>query len=362
MAKKKIGIAAGHNYHTYKKTGGKAVKKNGEVYQEHDANLNLMYKKVYRELKNNYSDVFDTIFIKDDRAGKVSDKQTLYDRINKVKISEFDLYLDGHHNWNKNTSVNGICTFVWYANSPKSKKIQDLFIDEVKKEGLETHGNGKHYSKFNSWTNLAITRETRFLPGAFMLTENGFMGGNKDFNKIFGSERERYHTRLAKCYIKAICKYFGVKYKGTSKPQIKNLYKVQTGAFESKKNAERLERVLKVKGFDTYIVKESDLYKVQVGAYNKKENALSMEKKLKNAGFDTYIPGVNNISNPNKPTIKVGSKVKIRKGAKTYEGTSLADYVYNRTYKVTQVKANRVVVEYNGVVVAAMNEKDLILI
>ena len=67
------------------------------------------------------------------------------------------------------------------------------------------------------------------------------------------------------------------------------LYRVQTGAFAKKANADKLATDLKAKGFDTYIVKAGALYKVQVGAYSKKDNATAMAAKLKAAGYSTYI-------------------------------------------------------------------------
>lgn len=67
------------------------------------------------------------------------------------------------------------------------------------------------------------------------------------------------------------------------------LYRVQTGAFAKKANADKLAADLKAKGFDTYIVKAGALYKVQVGAYSKKDNATAMAAKLKAAGYSTYI-------------------------------------------------------------------------
>ena len=67
------------------------------------------------------------------------------------------------------------------------------------------------------------------------------------------------------------------------------LYRVQTGAFAKKANADKLAADLKAKGFGTYIVKAGALYKVQVGAYSKKDNATAMAAKLKAAGYSTYI-------------------------------------------------------------------------
>lgn len=61
------------------------------------------------------------------------------------------------------------------------------------------------------------------------------------------------------------------------------------------------------------------------------------------------------------PTIKVGSTVKVKKGAKTYDGKSLADFVYNRKHKVKELKGDRAVITYSGVTVCAINVKNLIL-
>lgn len=67
------------------------------------------------------------------------------------------------------------------------------------------------------------------------------------------------------------------------------LYRVQTGAFKSKTNADAMLAKVKAKGFDTYMVKVGDLYKIQVGAFKVKANAETMLKKLQAAGFSAFI-------------------------------------------------------------------------
>ena len=67
------------------------------------------------------------------------------------------------------------------------------------------------------------------------------------------------------------------------------LYRVQTGAFKSKANANAMLAKVKAKGFDTYMVKVGDLYKIQVGAFKVKANAETMMKKLQAAGFSAFI-------------------------------------------------------------------------
>lgn len=77
---------------------------------------------------------------------------------------------------------------------------------------------------------------------------------------------------------------------GTEKPADNQvLYRVQTGAFSNKANADAMLQKVKAAGFDTYMVKVDNLYKIQVGAFSKKANADAMAAKLKAAGFDTYI-------------------------------------------------------------------------
>lgn len=138
------------------------------------------------------------------------------------------------------------------------------------------------------------------------------------------------------------------------------LYKVQTGAFKQKSNAQALEKKLKAAGFDTYIVNTGGYYKVQVGAFSKKANAEATLAKLKKAGYsDAFITtGSGNAA----ASVKVGSKVRLKQGAKTYDGKSLASFVYNRDHVVKEIKGDRAVITYGGVVVAAVKLSDLTLV
>ena len=138
------------------------------------------------------------------------------------------------------------------------------------------------------------------------------------------------------------------------------LYKVQTGAFKQKSNAQVLEKKLKAAGFDTYIVNTGGYYKVQVGAFSQKANAEAMLAKLKKAGYsDAFITTG---SGSAAASVKVGSKVRLKQGAKTYDGKSLASFVYNRDHIVKEISGDRAVITYGGVVVAAVKLSDLTLV
>ena len=71
------------------------------------------------------------------------------------------------------------------------------------------------------------------------------------------------------------------------------LYRVQTGAFAVKENAQRLLDELEDKGYDAFIttvdLSGRILYRVQVGAFSVRSNAENMRDNLKAAGYDAII-------------------------------------------------------------------------
>lgn len=78
----------------------------------------------------------------------------------------------------------------------------------------------------------------------------------------------------------------------------------------------------------------------------------------------TKVGSTSSSTKPSTPStstssIKVGDTVKVKKGAKTYDGGGLASFVYDRKHKVSEVSGNRAVITYDGTVVAAVNTKDL---
>lgn len=143
------------------------------------------------------------------------------------------------------------------------------------------------------------------------------------------------------------------------------LYRVQCGAFSEKANAEALERKLKAAGYETYMVKVDDLYKVQTGAFSKRANAEKLAAELKAKSFATYITtnagAPAGSGKPAAPAIAVGSKVRVKAGAKTYTGGTLSPFVYSTTYDVIELKGDRVVIGLGTAVTAAIRLADLTL-
>ena len=87
--------------------------------------------------------------------------------------------------------------------------------------------------------------------------------------------------------------------------------------------------------------------------------------EIKNGKFNGFGEAAKPVQpvEPSKPAtsngFKVGDTVRVKKGAKTYDGGSLASFVYDRDHKISELSGDRAVITYDGVVVAAVNTADL---
>ena len=79
-------------------------------------------------------------------------------------------------------------------------------------------------------------------------------------------------------------------------------------------------------------------------------------------GYATIQKRVNEMlkADSDAKTVKVGSKVKIKSGAKSYEGKKVSLFVYLKTYTVDELKGDRAVLNKKGIC-TAFNVKDLIV-
>lgn len=153
---------------------------------------------------------------------------------------------------------------------------------------------------------------------------------------------------------------------GGSQQPSGTLYRVQTGAYKQKANADAQLAKVKAAGFDTYMVQAGSYYKIQIGAYSKKENADAMAAKLKAAGFDTYITTEQgkavSSSGSAAASLAVGDKVKLASNAPTYgSNTKFQSWVYSSTLYVREISGNRVVIstQKTGAVTGAVDKKYL---
>ena len=101
--------------------------------------------------------------------------------------------------------------------------------------------------------------------------------------------------------------------------------------------------------------------KSQLGAFTNLNNAKVLADK--NADYEVYDEAGNIVYEPAKMVVKTiakGSVVKVKKGAKSYEGVKVASFVYNGLYTVDELKGKRAVLDRKGIC-TAFNVDDLIV-
>lgn len=140
------------------------------------------------------------------------------------------------------------------------------------------------------------------------------------------------------------------------------LYRVQVGAFKNKANAELYAEKVQKAGYQTVLTTQNGLHRVQLGAFKSKQNAEAYAKTVRNAGFEAVVVGESaksDTASAPSGTAKVGSTVRLNKGAKTYTGGKLSAFVFKRNHVVSEIKGDRAVITYKGTTVAAVNVADL---
>lgn len=123
---------------------------------------------------------------------------------------------------------------------------------------------------------LTVLRRTK-MPA--LLIETGFLNSDGD-NRLFDEKFEAIATAIAEAIL-------GTLNEETVEAPV--YYRVQTGAFRSRENADRMLYQLDDRGYPAFLLFENGLYKVQVGAYLQLGNAISMEQRLRDEGYSTVI-------------------------------------------------------------------------
>lgn len=163
-------------------------------------------------------------------------------RTDKANRAKADILVSLHNNSFSNKSANGVETFS-YPGSRNGATLSRVIQEELVVLGLFKTNRGTKTANFH------MLRESR-MPGA--LTELGFISNADDLKVILNNKNE-----LATAVAKGILRYLGISYKQVtpkpSNPDKELFYRVVTGSFNNRKNAEERIELLKKAGFDSFI-------------------------------------------------------------------------------------------------------------
>ena len=128
---------------------------------------------------------------------------------------------------------------------------------------------------------LVVLRRTK-MPA--LLIETGFLNTDAD-NQKFDDE---FHD-IAQAIASGILGTLNEESLENETEEHTIYYRVQTGSFRERANAEHMLYELLDQGFPAFLLYEDGLYKVQAGAFRVLENAVKMEQKLRRAGYSTFL-------------------------------------------------------------------------
>ena len=235
----------------------------GAVYkgrQEKNDNLRLALA-VGEILKNNGIDVSYT------RTTVIY--QTPFEKAQLANQAGVDYFISFHRNSSpKDNQYNGAEVLIYDKSGIKYQMAENI-LGALGEVGFREIGVKER-------PGLVVLRRTR-MPA--LLIETGFINSDDD-NKLFNEKFNEIAQGIADAIL-------GTLDKETVEEPL--YYRVQTGVFRKRENADRMLYELLEKGYPSFLLHEDGLYKVQTGAYQQINNAVNMEQRLRDDGYSTII-------------------------------------------------------------------------
>lgn len=264
--------------------GGSDPGAQGNGLREKDITLDIALK-IRTILANGYENI-------EVRMSRTNDSsKSLSQRTNEANSWGADYYLSIHCNA-YDGSAKGYEDFV-HNNLPDSSttaKYQDIIHTEVMKlNQLQDRGQKK--------ANFHVLRESA-MPA--LLSENGFIDNAQDAALM---KQSSWRQKVAQGHANGVAKAFSLKRKQDDDSGA--VYKVITGSFKSKENADERVTFLHSKGIESFVdtvsISGETWYRVQAGAFSNRKNAEKRLDEVKKDGIeDAYIISENTSRNSNE--------------------------------------------------------------
>lgn len=213
MNRLKILVIIGH--------GGNDVGAVGNGLREVDCNYKIAYA-MYDFMKS-YADVYIE-----------STNLPLANEINLVNSGNYDLVISIHNN------AGGGDGFEGYHYQGDTKGIN--WLKAIEKEVIKIGQNSRGIKDGSKFAIINSVRPTSIIVEGFFLDNHNDVN---DFNETHEQDK------LGQAYAKGTLNYLGISYQNVTSSD--TMYRVVTGSFKGKSNAEKRVKELKEKGFDSFI-------------------------------------------------------------------------------------------------------------
>ena len=165
---------------------------------------------------------------------------SLSDRVNLANRNKANIYISIHYNAFDGTfegkDPSGLSVHI-YPKSANGRKLAEC-VHKYLVQGTEQINRGIKESDFY------VLRKTK-MPA--ILSENGFMDNKREALLMIDVD---FQKEVAAEHAKGICDYLGVKYV----PEVKTIYRVEIGDYETREEAIKTRTRLKSLGYESIIV------------------------------------------------------------------------------------------------------------
>ena len=195
--------------------------------------------------------------------------QTPFEKAQMANQADADFFISFHRNSSEEPNqYTGVETLV-YDNSGIKQTMAENINGALSELGFRNLG-------VKARPGLVVLRRT-IMPA--LLIETGFLNSDED-NKLYDEKKNEIAEAIAGAIL-------GTLSEETIEAPV--YYRVQTGAYRNRENADRMLYQLNDQGYPAFLLYENDLYKVQVGAFQQIGNAINMEQRLRDDGYSTVI-------------------------------------------------------------------------
>ena len=195
--------------------------------------------------------------------------QTPFEKAQMANQADADFFISFHRNSSDEPNqYTGVETLV-YDNSGIKQTMAENINGALSELGFRNLG-------VKARPGLVVLRRTK-MPA--LLIETGFLNSDED-NKLYDEKKNEIAEAIAGAIL-------GTLSEETIEAPV--YYRVQTGAYRNRENADRMLYQLNDVGYPAFLLYENDLYKVQVGAFQQIGNAINMEQRLRDDGYSTVI-------------------------------------------------------------------------